>query len=122
MFILTQQLYDHCFLPHVRLLVMIVTVSQAFSGKLFYSCQQTTMTEVKAWLRKHTASKKKCPFWSFAMCNNSTHNGLAGEKKRSEVKTEEGYSTDIYPWRYMSAQCPHNVRTMSAQQKETYPS
>ena len=22
----------------------------------------------------------------------------------SEVKTEEGYSADIYPWRYMSAQ------------------
>ena len=36
-----------------------------------------------------------------------------------ELKTGEGYSADIYPWRYtyvrtMSAQCWHNVRTMSA--------
>ena len=31
------------------------------------------------------------------------------------VKTEEGYSADIYPWRYMSAQCLHYVRTISAQ-------
>ena len=35
-----------------------------------------------------------------------------------ELKTEEGYSADIvrtyvYPWRYMSAQCRHNVRTTS---------
>ena len=27
----------------------------------------------------------------------------------NELKTEEGYSTDIYPWRYISAQCPHYV-------------
>ena len=27
----------------------------------------------------------------------------------AEVKTEEGYSADIHPWRYMSAQCPHYV-------------
>ena len=26
-----------------------------------------------------------------------------------KVKTEEGYSADIYPWRYMSALCPHNI-------------
>ena len=30
-----------------------------------------------------------------------------------ELKTEEGYSADIYPWRYMSDQCPHYVRTTS---------
>ena len=30
-----------------------------------------------------------------------------------EVKTEEGYSADIYSWRYMSAQCPHYVCTTS---------
>ena len=29
------------------------------------------------------------------------------------MKTEEGYSADIYPWRYMSAQCPYYVRTTS---------
>ena len=35
-------------------------------------------------------------------------------KNRPEVKTEEGFSADIYPWRYMSAQCPHYVpRTAS---------
>ena len=41
---------------------------------------------------------------------------------KPEVKTEEGYSADIYPWRYTSALCPHNVRTMSAQHlpRETY--
>ena len=33
--------------------------------------------------------------------------------KESELKTEEGHSADIYPWRYMSAQCPHYVRTTS---------
>ena len=26
-----------------------------------------------------------------------------------ELKTEEGYSADIYPWRYISALCPHNI-------------
>ena len=30
-----------------------------------------------------------------------------------QIKPEEGYSADIYPWRYMSAQCPHYVRTPS---------
>ena len=33
--------------------------------------------------------------------------------KQPELKTEEGYSADIYPWIYMSAQCPHDVRTTS---------
>ena len=28
---------------------------------------------------------------------------------KPEVKTEEGYSADIYPLRYMSALCPHNI-------------
>ena len=32
-------------------------------------------------------------------------------KNRPEVKTEEGFSADIYPWRCMPAQCPHYVRT-----------
>ena len=31
----------------------------------------------------------------------------------TELKTEEGYSADIYPWRYMSVQCRHNDRTTS---------
>ena len=27
----------------------------------------------------------------------------------AELKTEEGDSADVYPWRYMSAQCPNNI-------------
>ena len=30
-----------------------------------------------------------------------------------EVETKEGYSADIYTWRYMSEQCLHYVRTTS---------
>ena len=31
--------------------------------------------------------------------------------KSPEVKTEDGYSADIYPWRYMSALYPSSVFT-----------
>ena len=36
---------------------------------------------------------------------------LAEPKIKTELKTEEGYNADI--WGYMSAQCPHYVRTTS---------
>ena len=49
-------------------------------------------------LSRHT--RRHQPVWSL------------GKKKsqRSEVKTEEGYSAGLYPWRYMSALCLHNKK------------
>ena len=38
---------------------------------------------------------------------------LTLQRQTAELKTEEGYSADIYPWRYMSAQCRRNVRATS---------
>ena len=37
---------------------------------------------------------------------------MAEARKKPELKTKEGYSANIYPWRYMSAQFPHYVRTI----------